>query len=76
MVFKLDQPLTREIMASLVKSSFKENEIFSKAGILYAESNFLIVTGPYGSNQFQIKCKIKDCENNIDDFERLIQNLA
>jgi hypothetical protein len=60
----------------LVKLGFTESEHFTKAGILYVDNLDLIVTGPIGSDRLQVKCKINDCEQKVNDFEVLLQTLG
>jgi hypothetical protein len=76
LIFKTDQPLTKEHLVALVKLGFVAAEHFSKAGILYADNQDLIVTGPFGSDKLQVKCKITDCAQKINDFEVLLQQIG
>lgn len=75
LIFKTDQPLTKAVLASLVKLGFVEAEHFTIAGILYADNSDFIVTGPLGSDKLQVKCKHRECEQKLNDFEVLLQNL-
>lgn len=75
MIFKTDQPLTKELLESLVSFGFKEAEHLTKAGILYADNSDFIVSGPIGSNRLQVKCKIANCEQKLNDFEALLLQL-
>jgi len=61
---------------ALVNLGFKEALHFTKAGILYVDNNELIVTGPIGSDRLQVKCKISDCTQKVNDFEVLLQQLG
>jgi hypothetical protein len=74
-VFKTDQPVTQEVLAKLVAVGFKEAEHFTKAGILYADNEALIISGPFGSDRLQVKCKVKDCDQKLNDFEELLLKL-
>ena len=74
-VFKTDQPVTKQVLNSLVKLGFKESEHFTKAGILYVDNPDLIITGPIGSDKLQIKCRITDCEEKINNLEKLLLNI-
>ncbi len=76
LIFKTDQPLTTGHLASLVALGFKEAPHFTKAGILYVDNPDLIVTGPIGSDRLQVKCKVADCQQKINDFEVLLQQLG
>lgn len=35
----------------------------------------LIITGPFGSNKLQVKCKKADCTQKLNDFEELLKTL-
>ena len=75
-ISKTDQPLTKELLAKFIELGFREAAHFTTAGILYADNTDLIITGPIGSNQLQIKCKKElNCDQKINDFEALIKTI-
>ena len=76
LILRIDQPLSKEILASLVNAGFKEAAHFTKAGILFADNGELIVTGPFGADRVQVKCRIADCNQKLNDFESLLQTLG
>lgn len=76
LIFKTDQPLTKEHLSALVNQGFIEAAHFTKAGILYVDNSDLTVTGPFGSDRLTVKCKIADCTQKINDFEVLLQQLG
>lgn len=75
MIFKTDQPISKKTLESLVLIGFKESPQFTKAGILYVDNLDLIITGPFGSDRLQVKCKNSDCAKKINDFEELLLKL-
>lgn len=76
-VFKIGQPLTKELLAIFVDSlGFKESTHFTKAGILYADNKDFIVTGPFGSDKLQVKCRKSNCDQKLNDFESLLSTLG
>ena len=70
--FKIDQPLNKDILPLLAKEGFVERPNFTKSNILYVESVSLIVSGMFGQNTIQTRCKIRDCQNFVNDFEQLL----
>ncbi len=72
LIFKTDQPITQSLLTFLVNAGFVETAQFTKAGILYVDNPDLIITGPFGSDKLQVKCKVKDCEQKVNDFETLL----
>lgn len=76
LIFKIDQPITKNILAGLVALGFNEHHHFTNAGILYVDNLDFILTGPIGSDRLQVKCKKKDCEQNLKDLEALITQLG
>lgn len=72
LIFKTDQPITQNLLTFLVNAGFVEAAHFTKAGILYVDNPDLIITGPFGSDKLQVKCKVKDCEQKVNDFETLL----
>jgi len=76
LIFKTNRPIMLTDIQALVNLGFKEALHFTKAGILYVDNNELIVTGPIGSDRLQVKCKISDCTQKVNDFEVLLQQLG
>jgi hypothetical protein len=74
-VFRIDRPITQSLLNKLIEHGFKEQSHFTKAGILYADNKALILTGPFGSDRLQIRCKIKDCEQKLNEFEEVLLKL-
>jgi hypothetical protein len=76
LIFKTSRPIAANDIESLVTLGFTEATNFTKAGILYVDNLDLIVTGPIGSDRLQVKCKVGDCEQKVNDFEVLLQQLG
>jgi hypothetical protein len=76
LILKIDRPIDMKLLSFLVANGFSELNHFTKAGILYADSSELIVTGPIGSDRLQIKCKKVDCTQLLNNFEALLQQLG
>jgi Ni,Fe-hydrogenase I small subunit len=75
-IFKTDRPLSKEILAQLVSLGFKEAPHFTKAGMLYADNSDFIVTGSFGSDRLQVKCRKADCTQKLNDFEELLLKIG
>ena len=75
-VFKIGQPITKELLSIFISMGFIEAKHFSAAGILYATNLDFIVTGPFGSNKLQVKCKKTDCDQKLNEFESLLNTLG
>lgn len=75
-VFKTDQPITKTHLEKLVSFGFIEQAHFTKAGILYADNLEFIVTGPFGTDRLQVKCKIASCDQKLNDLEGLLNQLG
>lgn len=74
-IFKTDTPITVNTLKSLTNLGFVETEHFTKAGILYADNSDFIVTGPFGSDRLQVKCKKAECNQRIQEFEAILPQL-
>lgn len=75
LIFKTDAPLVKEVLDKLIPLGFKEAAHFTKAGILYADNDALIISGPFGSDRLQVKCKVADCDQKLNEFETLLLEL-
>lgn len=76
LIFKTSRSITKSDIEGLVGLGFVESPNFTKAGILYVDNPDLIVTGPIGSDRLQVKCKMLDCSEKVNDFEVLLQKLG
>lgn len=71
----INKPIDEGIIKALQSTGYKELEHFTKSGILYVENNYIIATGPIGSNKLQIRCRVEDCEKHIDALESTLKIL-
>lgn len=69
-IYILSSPITKELMNGLLQFNYKEVVNFTKLGVLYVDGKSSFITGTFGSNRLQFKCKLKDCPeiNQIEDF--------
>jgi hypothetical protein len=74
--FKIGGSVSRDFLTYLVGKDFVESNHFTKSGILYVENNAIVVTGTFGQNILNIKCKIDDCAVFVNDFEKLITDMG
>lgn len=73
---KIDKPVSKDFLPLLVSNGFSESTNFTKSGILYVENNDIIATGAFGTDRIQVKCKKSDCQENLNNFESLLQQLG
>ena len=74
-IFKTDQSISTYHLSELFKYGFNEHKHFTKAGILYVDNNYFVITGPIGSDRLQIKCKIDDCSIQLNELELILQKI-
>lgn len=75
-IFKTDQPLSKDHLSKLVAAGFNEQSHFTKAGILYADNPDFILTGPLGSDRLTVKCRNAECTQKLNDLEVLLQQMG
>ena len=75
-IFKTDQPLSKDHLAKLIAAGYTEAPHFTKAGILYADNPDFILTGPLGSDRLTVKCKKAECNQKLNDLEGLLQQMG
>jgi len=75
-IFKIDYPLDNKLLDYFKSLGFNELAHFTTVGILYVDNSDFIITGPIGCNRLQIKCKKKDCDQKLNDFEVLLQKFG
>lgn len=75
-VFKLDRPVDQGMLDVLKSNGFTEAPHFTKAGMVYADNSDLIVTGPFGGDKLNAKCKKADCEQILNDLEALLVRMG
>ena len=72
-ILKLSSPISKDLLNALKQQSYVESEVFTRSGILYVDNKQLTVTGAFGSNKLQLKCKSKDCNQIINQLEELLK---
>lgn len=70
--YKLYSTLHKDYLALFIENGFTEAKHFTESNILYIESANIIATGVFGSDKLQVKCKIKECEKYIENFEKIL----
>jgi hypothetical protein len=75
-IYKIDRSIDLNMINSFINIGFIEQQHFTKVGILYVDNDEFIITGPIGSNRLQIKCKKKDCDQKLNDFEPILKQLG
>lgn len=75
-IFKTDQPITKDHLAKMVTLGFREQAHFTQAGILYVDNTDFILTGPIGSDRLTVKCKHAECAEKMNNLEVLLQQLG
>lgn len=75
-IFKISQTVTKELMNLFISLGYLENHTFTKAGIFYIYNSDLIITGPFGSDRLQIKCKVPNCDQKLNELEASLLQLS
>ncbi len=71
-VFKVDRPISLELLEVLKSNGYTEAPKFAQAGMIYADNKDLIVSGPVGSDKLNVKCKKGDCDLALNELEALL----
>ena len=74
-LFKLDKPISKDILLCLINYGFKEKTNFTKNGVLFVENEYLILNGVFGSDKLNIKCRQKDCIDLINNIEEELRKM-
>ena len=64
-LFKLNGTISEDLLNKFKSNGYIESPILTKAGILYVDNSEASLTGAFGSNNLQIKCKKDNCEENF-----------
>jgi hypothetical protein len=68
-IFKLDRSIDLKLLNFLVDKGFVEEANFTKVGMLYVNNSEFTLTGAFGGDKLQAKCKLKDCAQKLDELE-------
>lgn len=71
-IFKIGKPITTEFIGALADKGFMERPNFTKAGLLYMDNPALILTGSIGTDRLHISCKLKECDQKLNELEGLL----
>ncbi len=73
-LIKLDQSVSEGMLEEFTRLGYKQSPIFLKSGILYVEGDDLTLTGSFGSNNLQAKCKVPNCKEVLDNLIKILEN--
>ena len=73
-IYKIDRPITRQLIDQLIALGFSEEKSFTSAGILYMLNPNFILNGPIGQNKIQVKARKK--ESNFEEVEALFKTIT
>ena len=68
----MDAPLSKNYLPYLLDQGFIAAKMHLEAGLLYAENNAVILSGPFGQNVVHAKCKVNDCTEFLNKVEELL----
>lgn len=71
-LFKIDRPITANLIKSFVDRGFTESPNFTKAGLLYVNNMDFIITGSLGTDRLHVRCKQKECDKKLNELEGLL----
>ena len=74
-IYKIDRPITMNLINSFIEIGYKEEKHFTTAGILYVDNETFILTGSIGANRLQVKCKKTDCEQQFNNLEVILKQI-
>jgi hypothetical protein len=74
-LFKIDYTISDSLLNILKNSGYMESPVLTKSGILYVDNSEVILTGAFGSNTLQVKCKKINCEEIVSKLEIFLQNI-
>jgi hypothetical protein len=75
----LDRPVSMELLSRILATGqYAAVDYQTKAGILYVESKVLVVSGPFGRDRLQIRCKlgnarVEECNRHIATITELLE---
>ncbi len=69
---KVGAQVSKDFIPLLVGNGYTEVKQFTASGMLYVENMNLIVSGVFGADNLQIKCKVRDCEPFTNEFIELL----
>lgn len=73
--YKIDKSIDKELSNKFIDLGLKSADHLEAAGIMYVYNSEYIMTGPFGSNKLQFKCKLKDCSELRLKVENILKNI-
>ena len=72
LLIKADKSLDKNFISFMSGLGFIEGEHFTQTGIIYLESNELVLQGPLNNIRLTVTCKINkdDCILKLDEIEK------
>ena len=74
-LFKLDRSINANLLDHFKQAGYQEAPSFTKSGILYVDNIDITVTGTFGGNKLQLKCRNNNCSQAMDNLETFLQSI-
>jgi hypothetical protein len=74
-IWQLPFALKKEHLEYFLKNNFYENKSYTDKGILYIENEYFAAICPFGTKDLRIKCKNKNCEENLYKLESILVDI-
>lgn len=74
-IYQLNKSISADFISFFEGYGFGEMNNFTKAGILYLQGENFILTGAFGSDKLQVKCRKSNCEQYLSELENIFNIL-
>jgi hypothetical protein len=71
-IYQIGKAISFELITFFETNGFKESKNFTKSGILYVQNSDLVITGAFGSDKLQVKCKKTNCDEILSNIENIL----
>ncbi|HDY68555.1 hypothetical protein LCGC14_0880690 [marine sediment metagenome] len=71
--FETEKPIRKFQLPILERAGYTAPKNFYVAGIFYVRGHDVIATSSYGTTRISVHCHGADCENKLNEFEKVLE---
>ena len=71
--FETEKPIRKFQLPILERAGYSAPKNFYVAGIFYVRGHDVVATSAYGTTRISVHCHGKNCEEQLDAFEKIIE---
>lgn len=75
LIFQLDKAINKGHLKHFIDAGYQAPEMFAKHGVFHVRGHGIFAQASFGTTRVNVKCSGDDCSNQLNEFEKLLENI-